>query len=504
MKNVLLFLCVCCCGNGIVAQVFPHLVFQKFYDNFGTDIPKQILKAGDGNLFIGGNTLLEEEGRHCSNIWIIKVDTLGELLWEQEVAINGCEELRDMASTEDGGVIFVGVTSSLISHEEKGDETYWGDYLIGKVDADGTVEWLESYGGSSLDQANGLTAGIYREYMVIGSSHSKDGDVGDNHGMSDIWALKIDTKGQRRLSQVVGGTKNEWGNDITLCQNGDYLIAGFGNSKVFIDQTPSMYGNGLLVRMTQSGKMVWQKTFTCPDGGYFTGVRETESGEILVIGNYHDGKQGHDFWWLMLDQEGNKINEKILKSPDDEYFSCIDLAQDGGAFFGGYSLHKGSEDPRVKGGDDFWLMRVNEQGELVWRQTYGGPDHERGSAILSYRPGVVYAVGNKTNHFTKSKRSADEDFWLLRIEEYPTDSIQAGIFVRSKDFRIDREVPTRFRAIHQYGERFFWDFGDGTSSTEEQPLKTYNLSGMYHVRLTIFANETCQETVELDQLLEVW
>ena len=77
LKSSLCFLLLLLPVGGIYAQVFPHLVFQKFYDNLGSDIPKQIIKAQDGNLFIAGNTLLEEDGNQCSNIWIIKVDTLG-------------------------------------------------------------------------------------------------------------------------------------------------------------------------------------------------------------------------------------------------------------------------------------------------------------------------------------------------------------------------------------------------------------------------------------------
>ncbi|MCB0841494.1 MAG: PKD domain-containing protein, partial [Bacteroidetes bacterium] len=88
--------------------------------------------------------------------------------------------------------------------------------------------------------------------------------------------------------------------------------------------------------------------------------------------------------------------------------------------------------------------------------------------------------------------------------ELPSDSIQAGIFVRGDDNKITRQQPTRFRARYKYGERFLWDFGDGTTSTEEQPLKTYDISGMYDVKLTVFVNENCQETIILNPPLEVW
>jgi len=84
------------------------------------------------------------------------------------------------------------------------------------------------------------------------------------------------------------------------------------------------------------------------------------------------------------------------------------------------------------------------------------------------------------------------------------DSIEAGIFVRADDYRINRQTPTRFRARYRYGDRFLWDFGDGTTSREEQPLKTYDLPGVYEVRLTVFVNDQCYQTVTLPQKLEVW
>jgi hypothetical protein len=260
----------------------------------------------------------------------------------------------------------------------------------------------------------------------------------------------------------------------------------------------------LLVRVAQSGELVWQRSFPCPFGGYFTSVKETPIGEIMVAGNYHDGEIGYDAWWLRLSAEGKIINENRLAEPNDEYLSGMELCEDGGRIMIGYSIPKVGGSPYDKGGEDFWLIRTDEQGQIIWRKTYGGPEDERGASVLMYRPGVFYAIGAKINRFTRGGGKVDQDFWLLRMEEYPEDSLQADIFVRAKDFRIERATPTRFRAKHKYGERFLWDFGDGTHSEEEQPLKSYSLSGTYEVSLTIFTNENCRKTVQLSQPLEVW
>ncbi len=486
-------------------QKFPTLTFQRFYDNKGIDIPSKIVKAVDGNLLIGGNTLTgEKEWPDCPSIWIIKVDTTGEMIWEQEVALTGCEEIRDMTPTQDGGAMFVGVTSSLILHEEKGDEKYWGDFFIGKLDGRGTIEWLESYGGSRLDQANSIVEGVYKEFFISGVAHSSDGDVEANNGMSDIWALKVDTKGTPRYSKVMGAQGHEWASAVALSKNGDYLLAGFTNSPDWANSRTSHLGNGLLMRLAQSGKTRWKKSFYCPYGGFFSDVKETKDKRIMLAGAYVSETSGSDFWWMLLTADGRRIADYRPSFPNNEKLVSLDILADGGFIMGGFSLPTlGKKGKYSKGGEDFWVIRTNEMGKRMWTHTYGGPSDERCSDVLEYRKGVFYAIGHKENYFTQIP-SKNKDFWLLRIDELPQDSIRADIFVRAKDYRIDRKTPTRFRAIHNYGDRFLWDFGDGTTSTKEDPLKSYNLPGLYTVTLTVFANESCRQTVKLKRGLEVW
>ncbi|MEO0896106.1 MAG: PKD domain-containing protein [Bacteroidota bacterium] len=504
MKQLLL-ISILFCSLGCFAQKFPHLTFQRFYDNVGKDSPSKIVKSQDGHLLIGGNTITgDKETANCPSIWIIKVDTTGEMIWEQEIALTGCEEIRDMTPTEDGGVMFVGVTSSLILHEEQGDEQYWGDFFLGKLDGKGTIEWLESYGGSKLEQANTIVEGVYREFFISGVAHSSDGDVKENNGMSDIWTLKVDTKGNPRYSKVIGENGHDWASAMTLSKNGDYLLAGFTNSPGWNNARTSHLGNGLLMRMSQSGTKRWAKSFYCPNGGYFTDIKETKSDRIILVGKYVSEKSYSDFWWMVLTSDGRRVADYRPSFPANEELNSVKVLEDGGFIFSGFSTPVlGKQGKYSKGGDDFWLIRTNSVGKRMWTSTYGGPNDERCSDVIEYRKGVYYAVGEKENFFTKNP-SSNKDFWLLRIDEMPADSIQANIFVRAKNNRIDRKTPTRFRAKYKYGDRFLWDFGDGTTSTEPNPLKSFDLPGLYDIKLTIFANESCRQTVKMKKGLEVW
>jgi hypothetical protein len=502
MKEALLLTISILSYQASLAQLFPDIVLHRFYDNLGEDIPQRLVKAHDGNLFLGGNTVVEAEwGKDCANVWLLKVDTLGEIIWEEEVRLDGCEELRDLIATEDGGVVFAGVTASLVDGQEQGGEGYGGNYFVGKVDSFGQLEWIQSYGGSQLDQAYGLVEGVYHEYMVIGGTHSHDGQVGENRGMSDLWTLKIDTKGHTRYSQVMGGPHNDWGTAITLSQNGDYLITGVTHEQ---SRGGHSLGQGWLLRLQQSGEPRWEKTLYRNRGGFLNDLCETPEGDLLLVGHHEGDNDTRDFWWMATNPAGETLWEWHPSGPDDEQLTCVDRCEDGGYILGGYSVPRDGGDPYAKGGEDFWLIRTNRYGQIIWRNTYGGPQHERCTDVVAYRPGVFYAIGEKVNRFTRGDQKANKDFWLVRIEERPADSIRADIFVRAKEYRISRQTPTRFRAIYGHGDRFLWDFGDGTTSRDPEPLKSYALAGTYQVTLTIFANETCRQTVTLAQDLEVW
>ena len=488
---------------GLYAQQFPVLSLQRFYDNLGDDIPAKILRSNDAQLLIGGTTwYTQPSGEEGANIYIIKLGIDGELIWERDIAINGYQELRDMSLSPGGEIVFVGVSNSMINHEEAGGDTYWGDFIVGKLDTFGQVIWLQSYGGRNLDQAYAVSAISPDGYVIAGGTHSTDGDILNHYGMSDAWVLQIDEEGEKGFSKNYGGAQNEWITSIASCKNGDFLLTGFTNSTDLSREAISSYGNGFLIRITANGDLRWHKVFACPDGGYFTDVVEAKDEAIFVVGNKVVEKQGKQFWWMCLKPNGEVLFEKIAPGPNDERLETVTACSDGGFLMGGYGHSKGLNGPFTKGRDDFWLVRTDMDGEVIWRKTYGGPNDERCYDLLEYSPGVYYAVGSKYNDFQEGK-DLGKDFWLIKIEEYSCEDLEVDIFVRAPKFRVRRNQAVRFRARHTYGDRFYWNFGDGTTSKEEQPLKVYEYPGVYQVSLSVYTNEACHKTVWLPKSLKV-
>lgn len=508
-KTLLLQCLALILGSACFAQSFPHLQFQEFYGTPGDEVPHAIVKTEDGHIVMGGNVSnTESSGPNNENIWLIKVDKKGEVIWGKEIDIDGVQQLRGLSATEDGSVIFTGVSGSMIQHPETGDEEYWGDFIAGKMDSTGALAWVETFGGSNLDQARDIVAERYRSFAIVGGTHSQDEPIENASGLSDVWLLKLDTKGNTRYSKNWGGSGNDWGNAIALCRNDDLLMAGFTNSQDLAeDSKPSRLGNGIVIRVKTTGTTVWEKSFKAPMGGYFTDVKEDLNGNVIIAGNYMTRDKGMQFWSVKLDADGKKLYERKWGGVNNEYLTSVTICADSGYLFSGYSRFKGRAkelDKYLKGKDDFWLIRTDPQGQIVWQKTYGGPDNERGMDVLQYEPGLFFALGQKHNDLNADKTSNGIDFWLLRLKDIPCDSINADIFVRAPEYTVRKGSNVRFRARYKYAERFLWEFGDGTTSTEEQPLKVFEIPGMYQVKLTIFINENCSQSVKLPELLEVW
>ncbi len=493
-------------GLSIQAQSFPILTWQKFYGSEFDDVPTKILKAPDGNLFIGGSRGTGKSSTDCPSIWVIKVDTMGKVLWERPFGGSGCDELRDMVITPDSGLIFVGGTSSFIEHPEKGQAEYQSDYFIGKLTKNGEIEWLKSYGGIDVDQAFSVVRSqTWPEYLVAGVSNSQNFDVKTELPLANMWAVKIDENGDKRTAWAFGGNKHDWAYSLSACRNGDYVFGGFTSSEDIDGTERRQNGDGWVGRIDRYGAVVWQRIYSGKLEDYFSKVIEDKQGRIVAIGNFESEKKGKQFWFMKLTPGGKKIYERIFGDRADEFATSIAECSDGTFIMTGYSKYVNLSNKYIKGGEDFWVFKLNQKGEVLWAKTYGGRDNERGVDIIEYRKGLYFALGVKENTFENGgKVNKGKDYWLLRIDEETCDDLDVQIYLSVPNHTAYVNKNFKLKALTNRGERFLWDFGDGTTSTDKEPVKAYEVPGVYEVKVTVWLTENCHKTYSMPEYLMVW
>jgi len=202
-----------------------------------------------------------------SNIdfWLIKYDTLGNIIWENTYGGNSREEVFSLDQTHDGGYVMAGYTRSYGSGLR--------DVYVVKTDSMGVFEWHHIFGDSDND-AGFVKAFSNGDILVYGG-------VSDNtSGELNGFAKKLDSLGNEKWY-------NEFGYGIDISETFEtmtpsstgYIFAG--TSIDASDNNPL----GWLLKTDFDGNELWSRRFRKRDNdNYFRDVLELPNGDIMACG----------------------------------------------------------------------------------------------------------------------------------------------------------------------------------------------------------------------------
>ena len=151
--------------------------------------------GGWSNSIISGDKLESTVGG--TDIWIVKISVIGDIEWQNSIGGKSGEMMRVMDTTADGGYILGGYSQSGISGEKAepcfGDLDYW---LI-KLNSSGEIEWQNTIGGDAEDVLRAIHQTADGGYIAGG--YSRSGLSGDktqpSQGDYDYWIMKLTSTG---------------------------------------------------------------------------------------------------------------------------------------------------------------------------------------------------------------------------------------------------------------------------------------------------------------------
>jgi hypothetical protein len=312
------------------------------------------LLAGDSRSPVSGNKTNSNPGATWDG-WLIKVDGLGNKLWERSYGGNGEDGFRVIRATSDGGFILGGYTSSTSGGNMTvfavGDYDFW----LMKVDALGVKQWEKTFGGTSRDVLLSLELTKEGGLIICGDSASNNGNkTAPAYGGSDYWVIKTDALGQRQWEKSYGGIANDNPRTIVQLADGGFAVGGDSISGVGGNKTASNFGEEdfWLLRLDQTGEKVWERSFGGDYHDSASQLAQTADGGLLVAGVSKSGVSGNkttphfgeslrmDIWLLKLDEGGNKRWERNLGGDNPDYVNKggLVLAPDDCVVLPGYSI----------------------------------------------------------------------------------------------------------------------------------------------------------------------
>jgi hypothetical protein len=398
-------------GNGF-AQA-PLIQWQKSFGGIGTDEGKDVIQTKDhGFLFIGnsesndGDINADHHGAAGTlnsfgiyDIWLAKTDSIGNMQWSKSYGGSDSEIAVAVKETGDGGYIILGNTKSIDGDVSNNHGLV--DLWILKIDHIGNLIWEKSFGGTNLEFAGGIVQTTDSGFVIVGSSTSIDGDLTSSYGSSDYWVLKIDQQGNLLWQKNLGGTQDDYAYSVTLNNQGEIILVGESksmNGNVTGHHYDTNYGTNndiWIVKLSTSGSIIWEKCFggaleetaysidNCTHGGYY--VAGTNIGDDCDVSGSHGN---YDYWVIRISEDGDLLWQKSLGGTTSDNGYCIKTSRNNGCIVSGYSnsgdgnISNHHGAGGVLGTNDCWIVRLDSIGNIAWERSFGGSGGEYTNSLI--------------------------------------------------------------------------------------------------------------------------
>lgn len=201
-------------------------------------------------------------------------------------------------------------------------------------------------------------------------------------------------------------------NAITFASDGGSVVAGGTGS-----------GDLWLAKLTDTGELDWQTTWGGTDWEAARSVVGTLDGGYIVAGSTtsFDGdvtfNHGQEDWWLVkFDAYGNLIWQRSLGGSSSDYGHCVISTSDGGYAVAGTANSNDGDVVENNGSVDAWFVKLSNGGEIEWSANFGGSLGDFAESIIQTSDGGFAVVGET--------RSSDgdidvsyglDDVWLIKL-----------------------------------------------------------------------------------------
>jgi uncharacterized repeat protein (TIGR02543 family) len=407
-----------------------------------------IQQTSDGGYIIAGSSCSNDgdvQSVHHGTVathdfWVVKLDSDGDIEWERSLGGTHDDQAHFVQQTSDGGYIVVGS-----SYSDDGDvqSVHHGtvatsDLWVVKLDSDGDIEWERSLGGTY--EENGLSIQQTGDggYIVAGTSYSNDGDVQSvHHGAvatsRDAWIVKLDLEGDIEWERSIGGAYDDGVTSIRQTSDGGYIFVGLSYSNdgdVSGHHGTAATRDYWVVRLYSNGDIDWQKSLGGSDNDAGRAIEQTSDGGYIVSG-YADSTDGDvsgnhgalDYWVVKLSPDGNTLWKKCLGGSYHEDAFDIKQTRDGGYIVVGVSSSNNDDVTGHHGSTatpDYWLVKLDSDGNLKWQRSLGGSGPENGGRSLCHTNDGGYAIigysrsddGDVSGHHGSL---ATYDLWAVKL-----------------------------------------------------------------------------------------
>lgn len=362
----------------------------KFYTKFGgsgEDIGYSGKQTLDGHYIVAGST--SSYGNGNTDVYLVKVDSMGMLLWEKYIGGFGNDVGKSVIQLADSGYVIAGFTNSY------GAGGY--DAFTIRTDKSGNLIWQKTFGGLDWDFASDLVQGADGNIFVVGNT------VSFGAGKKDGFVLKYDLLGNLIWQKFYGGNENEELRSIIKTNDNFLATVGYTESRGDIN------GDGYFLKLNLNGDTLLTKTFGGLYKDYATDIVQKSNSDYILCGakTYSLNGKTHSYFNRINSVGVLVVDSSRYNSTDNENY--VSLANSTKTInMTGYLR----EVPVPLYGIQGNILVQDDTGFEYAVNSFGGYDNEEFFSIEGTRDGGYLMIGS-----TLSFGSFGKDIYFLKIDD---------------------------------------------------------------------------------------
>ncbi|OYT15555.1 MAG: hypothetical protein B7C24_12500 [Bacteroidetes bacterium 4572_77] len=341
MRNIYIIIIIINHHDDILVTKVNHsgaLVWQNNYGGSRTDVPASIITDGTGNIYFGCMSFSDDGDVQSGNMggydfWIVKIDTSGQIIWEQTFGGSRTDYAAYLIYLENGNILAYGAT---FSHDYDVDINYgYLDFWLWEITPDGEIVRSRVFGSTEPDNIFSLIQTKDGGFFTAARAGTNTAMVnGIPKGQDDVWLLKLDADLNIEWQKLLGGSKYDaGGRGVTELKDGGYIINGITQSS-----DGDVHGNDFpdipdqddiwVVRIDSIGNILWDialggnewesdsKIFQNQDGNFtvFGTTKSMNNGDVEGH-HYHSSNPNfpnEDIWMVQLSAYGEILNQRCF------------------------------------------------------------------------------------------------------------------------------------------------------------------------------------------------
>ena len=225
-----------------------------------------------------------------------------------------------------------------------------------------------------------------------------------------------------------GGSFQDFGSFIQQTTDSGYIA--IGTSYSYNDEITDFLGLGdvWVLKIDKTGTLLWEKSFGGSNYDFGTCIQQTNDGGYILVGTTSSTNDnittwfgGNDVWVAKLDNIGNLLWQKSYGGSGDDVGIFIQQIANGGYIV---TTHTTSGDGEVTGfhggsGYDIWLVRIDDTGAILWQKTYGGTGDDKAFSMQQTSDSgfIVAGITASTDGDISHYFGGAYDYWVIKVND---------------------------------------------------------------------------------------